>query len=234
LNVCKEAVGNFSAAKDSRELSSVYVNHDIISTTDAADNTEGTMYPLACQTKLQDSAVTSGKHSTHFISSLRDSRSMHANAEKGVKQDLALMEFSNISSAKLNNVSNFSADSTRVADSVPNTISVNSCTQLQVDQANDSADISSSANDVLNSSSNSRRLNVLHKTDDGPSVAIVVPSIIKLRGAVDGAVRTARLVHSLHKLQLSTEVVYKTHSLQYRRDVCFAQAVSFLFVFLFV
>ena len=57
-------------------------------------------------------------------------------------------------------------------------------------------------------------------------LATIVPSIIKLRGAVDGAVRTARLVHSLHRLQLPTDAVHQTHGLQYRRDVCFAQAVS--------
>ena len=54
----------------------------------------------------------------------------------------------------------------------------------------------------------------------------IVPSIIKLRGAVDGAVRTARLVHSLHRLQLTTEAVHQDHALQYRRDVCFSQALS--------
>ncbi|KAF2361242.1 Pleckstrin domain [Trinorchestia longiramus] len=64
------------------------------------------------------------------------------------------------------------------------------------------------------------------KANEESAVALVVPSIIKLRGAVDGAVRTARLVHSLHKLQLPTDAVHKTHALQYRRDVCFAQALT--------
>ena len=54
----------------------------------------------------------------------------------------------------------------------------------------------------------------------------VIPGIIKLRGTVDGAVRTARLVHSLHRLQLPTETLHQMHSLLYRRDVCFSQALT--------
>lgn len=57
------------------------------------------------------------------------------------------------------------------------------------------------------------------------SLSSIVPSIVKLRGAVDGAVRTARLVHSVHRLQQPTDAIHQTHALQYRRDVCFAQAV---------
>ena len=38
--------------------------------------------------------------------------------------------------------------------------------------------------------------------------------------------RTARLVHSLHRLQLPIDAVHQTHGLQYRRDVCFARALT--------
>jgi len=54
----------------------------------------------------------------------------------------------------------------------------------------------------------------------------IIPSVIKLREAVDGAVRTARLVHCLHRLQLPYKNIEKIHTLQYRRDACFSQALT--------
>lgn len=52
------------------------------------------------------------------------------------------------------------------------------------------------------------------------------PSMKKLRQAMDGLLKTARLIHSVQRLQQDTKKIISTLSIQYRRDVCFSQAVS--------
>ena len=58
-------------------------------------------------------------------------------------------------------------------------------------------------------------------------LAEVRPSVRKLRQAMDGLMRTARLVHSVFRLQQKPDDAQKAYKVKYRRDVCFSQAVSF-------
>ena len=57
-------------------------------------------------------------------------------------------------------------------------------------------------------------------------VGEVRPSMKKLRQAMDGLMRTARLVHSVFRLQQTPEAAQQSHAIKYRRDICFSQAVS--------
>lgn len=57
-------------------------------------------------------------------------------------------------------------------------------------------------------------------------VGEVRPSMKKLRQAMDGLMRTARLVHSVFRLQQTPEAAQQAHMIKYRRDICFSQAVS--------
>lgn len=59
-------------------------------------------------------------------------------------------------------------------------------------------------------------------------VGEVRPSMRKLRQAMDGLMRTARLVHSVFRLQQTPEAAQKSHSIKHRRDVCFSQALTSL------
>lgn len=52
------------------------------------------------------------------------------------------------------------------------------------------------------------------------------PSMRKLRQAMDGLLKTARLMHSVQRLQQDTKKITTNLSIMYRRDVCFSQAVS--------
>lgn len=52
------------------------------------------------------------------------------------------------------------------------------------------------------------------------------PSMKKLRQAMDGLLKTARLMHSVQRLQYDMKKVSSQLAIQYRRDVCFSQAVS--------
>lgn len=52
------------------------------------------------------------------------------------------------------------------------------------------------------------------------------PSMRKLRHAMDGLLKTARLMHSVERLQQDMKRTGFTLSTMYRRDVCFSQAVS--------
>lgn len=56
------------------------------------------------------------------------------------------------------------------------------------------------------------------------------PSMRKLRQAMDGLLKTARLMHSVQRLQQDMKKTSSTLSTMYRRDVCFSQAVSILMV----
>lgn len=62
------------------------------------------------------------------------------------------------------------------------------------------------------------------------------PSMKKLRQAMDGLLKTARLMHSVQRLQQDMKKTSGILSVMYRRDVCFSQAVSFavaLFLLIF-
>lgn len=52
------------------------------------------------------------------------------------------------------------------------------------------------------------------------------PSMRKLRQAMDGLLKTARLMHSVQRLQQDMKKTSATLATMYRRDVCFSQAVS--------
>lgn len=52
------------------------------------------------------------------------------------------------------------------------------------------------------------------------------PSMRKLRQAMDGLLKTARLTHSVFRVQEDPKSAQRVCNVQYRRDVCFSQAVS--------
>ncbi|XP_058064443.1 inositol polyphosphate-4-phosphatase type I A [Anopheles bellator] len=54
------------------------------------------------------------------------------------------------------------------------------------------------------------------------------PSMKKLRQAMDGLLKTARLMHSVQRLQQDMRKTSATLSIMYRRDVCFSQALTAL------
>lgn len=51
------------------------------------------------------------------------------------------------------------------------------------------------------------------------------PSMRKLRQAMDGLLKTARLMHSVQRVQQDMKKTSVTLTTMYRRDVCFSQAV---------
>lgn len=57
-------------------------------------------------------------------------------------------------------------------------------------------------------------------------VAELRPSMRKLRQAMDGLLKTARLTHSVFRVQQDPKAAQRVCNVQYRRDVCFSQAVS--------
>lgn len=52
------------------------------------------------------------------------------------------------------------------------------------------------------------------------------PSMRKLRQAMDGLLKTARLTHSVFRVQEDRRTAQKACNVRYRRHVCFSQAVS--------
>lgn len=56
------------------------------------------------------------------------------------------------------------------------------------------------------------------------------PSMKKLRQAMDGLLKTARLIHSVQRLHQDTKKITSNLAIMYRRDVCFSQAVSVVFI----
>lgn len=52
------------------------------------------------------------------------------------------------------------------------------------------------------------------------------PSMRKLRQAMDGLLKTARLTHSVFRVQDDPKAAQRVCNVRYRRDVCFSQAVS--------
>lgn len=59
------------------------------------------------------------------------------------------------------------------------------------------------------------------------------PSMRKLRQAMDGLLKTARMMHSVQRLQQDMKKTSSMLSTMYRRDVCFSQAVRFLLAIIF-
>lgn len=59
------------------------------------------------------------------------------------------------------------------------------------------------------------------------------PSMRKLRQAMDGLLKTARLMHSVQRLQQDMKKTSSILTTMYRRDVCLSQSVS-LFLFLLI
>lgn len=55
------------------------------------------------------------------------------------------------------------------------------------------------------------------------------PSMKKLRQAMDGLLKTARLTHSVFRVQEDAKTAQRVCNVRYRRDVCFSQAVRDLF-----
>lgn len=53
------------------------------------------------------------------------------------------------------------------------------------------------------------------------------PSMRKLRQAMDGLLKTARLMHSVQRLQQDMKKTSSILAIMYRRDVCFSQSVRF-------
>ena len=58
------------------------------------------------------------------------------------------------------------------------------------------------------------------------------PSMRKLRQAMDGLLKTARLTHSVLRVQQDSRSAMKACSIQYRRDICFSQAVRISLVWI--
>jgi inositol polyphosphate-4-phosphatase len=52
------------------------------------------------------------------------------------------------------------------------------------------------------------------------------PSMKKLRQAMDGLLKTARLTHSVFRVQEDAKNAQRICNIRYRRDVCFSQAVN--------
>lgn len=59
------------------------------------------------------------------------------------------------------------------------------------------------------------------------------PSMKKLRQAMDGLLKTARLTHSVFRVQEDPKAAQRACNVRYRRDVCFSQAVSLQHIFFF-
>lgn len=60
------------------------------------------------------------------------------------------------------------------------------------------------------------------------------PSMRKLRQAMDGLLKTARLTHSVFRVQEDPRAAQRVCNVRYRRDVCFSQALSSLVTALMV
>lgn len=80
---------------------------------------------------------------------------------------------------------------------------------------------------VIKSNSNQR-----NKFTEGLDFASIVdwtselrPSMKKLRQAMDGLLKTARLTHSVFRVQEDAKTAQRVCNVRYRRDVCFSQAV---------
>jgi len=52
------------------------------------------------------------------------------------------------------------------------------------------------------------------------------PSMRKLRQAMDGLLKTARLTHSVFRVQEDKRSAERSCNIRYRRHVCFSQAVN--------
>lgn len=90
--------------------------------------------------------------------------------------------------------------------------------------------VASTAENTLTPPSRMKRGN---KFTDGLDLSLTTdwaselrPSMKKLRQAMDGLLKTARLMHSVQRLQQDSKKASSILTVTYRRDVCFSQAVS--------
>ena len=93
-------------------------------------------------------------------------------------------------------------------------------------QKNSTDDTKSKETSEMTSSSSESKHKGRATPEEVDWVAEVRPSMKKLRQAMDGLMRTARLVHSVFRLQQTPEAAQQAHNIKYRRDICFSQAVS--------
>ncbi|XP_012140220.1 inositol polyphosphate-4-phosphatase type I A isoform X2 [Megachile rotundata] len=84
---------------------------------------------------------------------------------------------------------------------------------------------------VIKSNSSGQR----NKFTEGLDFASIVdwtselrPSMKKLRQAMDGLLKTARLTHSVFRVQEDSKMAQRACNVRYRRDVCFSQALTSL------
>ncbi|KAL5277009.1 INPP4A family protein [Megaselia abdita] len=80
-----------------------------------------------------------------------------------------------------------------------------------------------------------RKLKKGNKFTDGLDLSMTTdwaselrPSMRKLRHAMDGLLKTARLMHSVQRLQQDSKKISTNLAIMYRRDVCFSQALTSL------
>lgn len=78
-----------------------------------------------------------------------------------------------------------------------------------------------------------RKVKMGNKFTDGLDLSMTTdwaselrPSMRKLRQAMDGLLKTARLMHSVQRLQQDMKKTSSNLAIMFRRDVCFSQAVS--------
>ncbi|XP_069194385.1 inositol polyphosphate-4-phosphatase type I A isoform X2 [Procambarus clarkii] len=82
--------------------------------------------------------------------------------------------------------------------------------------------------EVSNNETTLQNESELNNSEEVDWVGEVRPSMKKLRQAMDGLMRTARLVHSVFRLQQVPEAAQQAHRIKYRRDICFSQALTTL------
>ncbi|KAK7074206.1 Type I inositol 3,4-bisphosphate 4-phosphatase [Halocaridina rubra] len=90
------------------------------------------------------------------------------------------------------------------------------------------AKVTSRSNDNKKITSTNSATLLTNNNDHIDWIGEVRPSMKKLRQAMDGLMRTARLVHSVFRLQQTPEAAQQAHIIKYRRDICFSQALTSL------
>ncbi|KAG7171447.1 Inositol polyphosphate-4-phosphatase type I A-like [Homarus americanus] len=103
----------------------------------------------------------------------------------------------------------------------------NICNFLEEDNKS-STNTKHSVKEISGSKTNIQNENESNTPEEVDWVGEVRPSMKKLRQAMDGLMRTARLVHSVFRLQQTPEAAQAAHSIKYRRDICFSQALTAL------
>ncbi|XP_046998595.1 inositol polyphosphate-4-phosphatase type I A isoform X1 [Schistocerca americana] len=88
---------------------------------------------------------------------------------------------------------------------------------------------------AVNGATNRNGATVRNKFTEGLDFASIVdwtcelrPSMRKLRQAMDGLLKTARLTHSVFRVQEDSRLAQRACNVRYRRDVCFSQSLTSL------